>query len=136
MEVIMLKALVNYIKANTSIARVLPEGGLNQNMGAGTEAYIEVHEIEKFGAFRSSNRNSTVEFGVKVCFPINHQIDLDNFVLFELFTALDRKVLTVTNGTTVSYVQMEVTSDVSGVNREDDGYISRERLVSMPCRWR
>lgn len=130
------KALVDFLQANSSINIVVADGGTNENISESLNAYVLVSELSNYGSARYANATTT-RIAVRACFPKDYQIDLDKYILFELHTLLHKKILTVVNGDTETKVQLYVTSDISPILHSNaDGFIARERIVLIPSIWR
>jgi hypothetical protein len=136
---VIVKALVDYIKANSSITTVVPSG-TDVNTGNGMMPYIRVFEAQNFVSERYATDNGMTRIVVRVCFPPNNQMALDKVVYYELFQLLDKLVLTITNTmgevTSTSKIKIDCTSEVTGEFRVENGYIARDRVVTVPTRWR
>lgn len=128
------KAIIKYLKDNqTAITNIVPVSGEVVNVGNGQTPYILIGEMSA----GSVNPNTVTKIFVRVCYPKNYQDDLDNFVLYTLYSLLDRKFISVTNGATVTRTQVSVTSDITDIRPASTaGYIYRERVLEVPCRWR
>ncbi len=128
------KAIIKYLKDNqTAITNIVPVSGEVVNVGNGQTPYILIGEMSA----GSVNPNTVTKIFVRVCYPKNYQDDLDNFILYTLYSLLDRKFISVTNGATVTRTQVSVTSDITDIRPASTaGYIYRERVLEVPCRWR
>jgi len=128
------RALVTFLKAQqTDIDTVLPVSGELVGVGEGILPYILIGEMMHLGRAE----NSTSKFFVRVCYPKNYQDELDQFILYTLYEILDRKHLSVVNGTTVTRTQVFVTSEITDIRPASTvGYIYRERVLEVPVRWR
>ena len=128
------KAIIKYLKDNqTAITNIVPVSGEVVNVGNGQTPYIIIGEMSA----GSMNPNTVTKIFVRVCYPKNYQDDLDNFILYTLYSLLDRKFISVTNGATVTRTQVSVTSDITDIRPASTaGYIYRERVLEVPCRWR
>lgn len=130
------KALVDFLQANSSINIVVADGGTNENISESLNAYVLVSELSNYGSARHANATTT-RIAIRACFPKDYQIDLDRYILFELHTLLHKKILTIVNGDTETKVQLYVTSDISPILHSNaDGLIARERIVLIPSIWR
>ena len=95
--------------------------------------YILVGEMSTAG--RATN--TMTKIFVRVAYPVNYQDELDNFILYKLHEILDRKWIDVVNGDVTSRTQVSVTSDITDIRPANTaGYIYRERVLEVPCRWR
>ena len=131
----LVRAVVNYIKNNQSlITRVVPVSGDNINTGGGEEPYILVGEEQTRG-FRGMENDVTRLF-IRVAYPTSYQDDLDSFILYRLRTLLHKKRIEVVNGDSVTHTVLYVTRDITDIRPAVDGYIYRDRVVEVPCRWR
>ena len=128
------RALVNFLKTQqTDIAMVLPVSGELVGVGEAVLPYILIGEMMHIGRAE----NTTGKFFVRVCYPKNYQDVLDQFILFKLYELLDRKHISVVNGTIVTRTQVFVTSEITDIRPASTaGYIYRERVLEVPVRWR
>jgi len=84
----------------------------------------------------ASEPNGMVGIKVSCHAPIGHSDIVDSFILFELRTLLDRKVLSDVNTIGLAY-QATVTNVMTDLNDlNDDHSVSRSRLITIPERWR
>lgn len=128
------RALVKYIKENqTTITNVVPVSGEQVNVGEGRRPYILVGELTALGRVP----NTLTKLYVRVVYPKNFQDELDDFILYKLFDLLDSKWLTVVNGSVTTRTKVSVTSDITDIRPASTaGFIYRERVLEVPCRWR
>ena len=133
------KAIITYLKAHASIPDVYPIGGYSKstNTGGMKKPYVLVYETPKSSRYNSQTNNGVVSITIMTAFPPNYQDALDQFVMFELFALLDGVRLDIVNGLTTSHVIVDVTDRISQIITDtSDGYIAKERIVTMPYRWR
>ena len=128
------RALVKYIKENqTTITNVVPVSGEQVNVGEGRQPYILIGELTALGRVS----NTLTKLYVRVVYPKNFQDELDDFILYKLFDLLDNKWLTVVNGIVTTRTKVSVTSDITDIRPASTaGFIYRERVLEVPCRWR
>lgn len=128
------RALVDFLKDEQDIiTTVVPVSGEQVNVGDGVLPYILVGEMSTAG--RATN--TMTKIFVRVAYPVNYQDELDNFILYKLHEILDRKWIDVVNGDVTSRTQVSVTSDITDIRPANTaGYIYRERVLEVPCRWR
>ena len=131
------KAVINRLKCG-SIKKILPVGEYSKavNPGSMLEPYVVVFESSKRRTY-SANDNGETELIVLAAFPPSYQVDLDKYIYYELMGLLDRKLIRVRNYDIKSTVQVSVTDRISDViTSTSDGYIARERAITIPYRWR
>jgi len=134
-----IQALIKYLKENSSITNVVP-AGMDVNTGGGRLPYVRVFEKRQYGSGRGASDNSVTSIIVQVCYPKNYNNDLDKYMLFELFSLVDNKLLTIVYDAgppiVSCVVQMHCTNEMSELLPLDNSYIYRERTVIIPERWR
>lgn len=133
-----IKALVDEIKKG-SIKNVLPIGEYNKsvNPGNGTEPYVLVYETPSFIRYKTYSDNGFLYITILAAYPTNYQQALEKYINFELFNMLDKKVLEVVNGDIKTNVKVSVTDRITQIiTATSDGYIAKERIVTIPYRWR
>lgn len=125
------KAIIDRIKDQQSeISIVLPIGNATDtNIGAGTEPYILVGELDS----DMFTAGSTV-VRIRVCYPRGYSAFLDEMVTYTLRTMFaDHRLKVVSrDGKTTTYTRVSMGS-LSGTGFSDDGYIFRDREVVVPA---
>ncbi len=125
----MIKALYDYLKEHSSINQVYPRG---MNIGNPARPYLVIWEDS--ASLNDMDNGSTLVF-VSCHVPSDDFALLDNFIVHELFELLDRKV--IPDGD--HQFEVYVTGDMSPIvppKGNDDGTLSRDRMLEIPTRWR
>lgn len=116
----------------------MPIGEYNKatNPGGMLKPYVLVYEASSLSNYTRYG-NGEMDIKIVVAFPTSYQEALNDYVLFELVELLDKKVLKVWHKDNVSRVQVTVTDRMSRiVTATSDGYIARERTITVPYKWR
>lgn len=133
-----IKSIIDELKKG-SIKTVLPIGYFNEatNTGGMTKPYVLVYDTPKYIRHRAYSDNGYSFITIMAAFPPSYQQALDKYIMFELFGMLDNKVIEIENGDVVSHTKVSVTDRISQIITDtSDGYIARERVISIPYRWR
>ena len=83
-------------------------------------------------SLRTITDNGEVGIRIACHVPPDNEDDLDKYIVNELFTLLDNK--TLVDGT--HNIKLSVTNDISETSHNDDGTMSRNRLITLASRWR
>jgi len=125
------KAIIVRIKTQqTNITRVLPIGdATDTNIGQGTDPYILVGELE------SRIDSDVTRIRVRTCYPKGYSAFLDEFVTYTLRNMFDGAELTIKNrlDVTTAITFSTVEKSLSGTGYTEDGYIYRDRIITVPC---
>lgn len=124
------KAVINRIRSQQNLVdNILPVGDAKDtNIGQGKEPYILVGYLD--------NNNGMTRIRIRVCYPRGYSAYVDDFVDYRLRSMFDNYYMTVTNlaGDVVTHTYTSVDEDdVSGTGYTADGYIYRDRIITVPC---
>lgn len=131
------KAIIHQLKKG-SIKNVIPIGEYNKatNPGGMLQPYVIVYESSSL-SYYTKNGSGEASFKVIAAFPPSYHDQLNNYILYEVFSLLDNKLLCIKNGEEVSRIKVSVTDRLSRVITDtSDGYIARERTITVPYKWR
>ena len=125
-----IKAVIDRIRSQQSLVDIiLPVGdATDKNIGQGSTPYIIVGYLD--------NNSGMTRVRIRVCYPKGYSAYVDDFVDYRLRAMFDNYYMTVTNlaGDVVTHTYTFIDEDDgSGTGYIADGYIYRDRIITVPC---
>ena len=133
----LVKSIVIQLKKG-SIKNVIPIGEYNKatNPGGMLQPYVLVYESSSINRYTKNGLGESF-YKIVAAFPTSYHDQLNKYILYEVFDLLDNKLLYVKNDRGYARVKVSVTDRMSRVITDtSDGYIARERTITVPYRWR
>ena len=127
--IMILPTVYKYLQGHGTINDVFTRANSWANPGQLTAAYLVIWEDTSFA---NVSDNGEVRVKISCHVPPENDDDLDKYIVNELFTLLDKKVLT--DG--AFKIRLSVTAEMTDVSLNDDGTISRSRVITLASRWR